>query len=67
MFGKVFIVGLPAAALWDTGAQVSITWHDFPDIKINPIEDLIKNNLDLKAANGLSTPYNGFIEVSFNY
>lgn len=36
-----------------------------PDIKINPIEDLIENNLDLKAANGLSIPNEGFIEVRF--
>jgi hypothetical protein len=44
------------------GAQVSIASHEwvmknFPDVKINPIEELLENNLDLKAANGSSIPY----------
>jgi hypothetical protein len=65
---KCLIEAVPVEALWDTGAQVSIASHEwvmknFPDVKINPIEDLLENNLDLKAANGSSIPYKGFIEV----
>ena len=49
-------------ALWDTGAQVSIAsreWvtNNIPDVKINSIEDLLGNNLDLKTANGSPIPY----------
>ena len=65
---KCLIEDVPVEALWDTGAQVSIASHEwviknFPDVKINPIEDLLENNLDLKAANRSSIPYKGFIEV----
>ncbi|CAB4033267.1 Hypothetical predicted protein [Paramuricea clavata] len=64
---KCLVEDVPVEALWDTGAQVSIASHEwvmknFLDVKINPIEDLLENNLDLKAANGLSIPYKGFIE-----
>ena len=52
---KCLIENVPTEVLWDTGAQVSIASHEwvtrnFPDIKVNPVEDLIENNLDLKAA-----------------
>ncbi len=64
------IEDVPTEALWDTGAQVSIAsreWvvKNFPDVKINPIEVLLENNLDLKTANGSPIPYEGFIEVRF--
>ena len=67
---KCLIENIPTEVLWDTGAQVSIASHEwvtrnFPNIKVNPVEDLIENNLDLKAANGLPIPYKGFVEVRF--
>ena len=53
-------------ALWDTGAQVSITLHEWVkenlgDITINPLEELVGTNLQLKAANGTTIPYLGWV------
>ena len=47
------MVKVLTAALWGTGAQVLIASHEriasnSPDIKINPAEDLIEDNLDPK-------------------
>ena len=63
---KCVIENVPTEVLWDMGAQVSIASHEwvtrnFPDIMVNPVEDLMENNLDLKAANGLPIPYKGFV------
>jgi hypothetical protein len=35
------------------------------DVKINPFEVLLEKNLDLKAENGSSIPYKGFIQMRF--
>ena len=45
---------IPTTALWDTGAQVSITSHEWVkenlgDITTSPLEELIGSNLELKA------------------
>ena len=47
------MVKVLTAALWGTGAQVLIASHEriarnSPDIKINPAEDLIEDNLNPK-------------------
>ena len=68
---KYLVNGVPTTALWDTGAQVSIASHEWVkeslrDIRVNPLEELIGcTNLELKAANGTSIPYLGWMEVSF--
>ena len=68
---KCLMNDIPTTALWDTGAQVSIISHEWVkenlgDIIIKPLEQLIGcTNLELKAANGTSIPYLGWIEISF--
>ena len=57
-------------ALWDTGAQVSIISEDWlkknlPDEKFKPIEDLLDEELELKAANGTTVAYEGWVELTF--
>ena len=67
---KCLIDDVPVEALWDMDAQVSIASHGWvmknvSDVKINPFEVLLENNLDLKAENGSSIPYKGFVQVRF--
>ncbi len=68
---KFLMNDIPTTALWDTGAQVSIISHEWVKenvgvIIIKPLEELIGcANLELKAANGTSIPYLGWIEISF--
>ena len=68
---KCLMNDIPTTALWDTGAQVSIISHEWVkenlgDITIKPLKELIGcTNLELKAANGTSIPYLGWIELSF--
>lgn len=58
-------------ALWDTGAQVSMISSElcskhFSNIQIRPITDLLGDtNFELKAANGIEIPYEGWIDVTF--
>ena len=67
---KCLMNDIPTTALWDTGAHVSIISHEWVkenlgDIIIKPFEELIGcTNLELKAANGTSIPYLGWIEIS---
>jgi hypothetical protein len=42
----------------------SLAWMG-NDVKINPFEVLLEKNLDLKAENGSSIPYKGFIQMRF--
>ena len=67
---KCLVNDIPTTALWDTGVQVSITLHEWVkenlgDITINPLEELIGTNLQLKAANGTTIPYLGWIKIRF--
>lgn len=62
--------GVETSALWDTGAQVSIisrTWlkTNIPDVIIKPVEDLLDEKLELRAANGTTIPYEGWTELKF--
>ena len=63
---------VPAEALWDTGAQVSIIskeWvrHNLPQVKIKGIEEIVgKAELNLRAANGTELPYEGWVGVMFS-
>ena len=59
-----------ANAWWDTGAQVSIISEDWlkknlPDEIIKPIEDLMDEELELKAANGTTVAYEEWVELTF--
>lgn len=62
---------IPTEALWDTGAQVSIASHEWvttnlANSEIHPLEELLGDNeLDLKAANGSSIPFQGWVEAKF--
>lgn len=57
--------------LWDTGSQVCIVsreWveNNLSDVEIKPIEELLDGeHIELKAANGLEMPYEGWILVTF--
>jgi len=56
--------------LWDTGAQVSVISKDFvqstfPNMEIRPVTELIDTPLDLKAANGTSFPFVGWVAIDF--
>eukprot|EP00794_Sanderia_malayensis_P014611 gene14611-16124_t len=56
------------AALWDTGAQVSILSEDFVkrnflDTKLRHISELIDSELTVTAANGENIPYKGWVEI----
>ena len=57
-------------ALWDTGAQVSIIskgWltENLPEETIQAIGDLLDQKLELKAANGTTIAYEGWVELQF--
>lgn len=57
-------------ALWDTGAQVSIISKDWltenlPGETIQSIADLLEEKLELKAANGTTIAYEGWVELNF--
>ena len=64
--------GKTVEALWDTGAQVSITSKDwlennFPDLQVKSIQCLLDcgPQLDLSAANGTKIKYIGCVEIDF--
>ena len=64
--------GKTVEALWDTGAQVSITSKDwlennFPDLQVKSIQCLLDcgPELDLSAANGTKIKYIGYVEIDF--
>ena len=59
-------------ALWDTGAQVSITSKDwlennFPDLQVKSIHCLLDcgQELEFSAANGIKIKYIGYVEINF--
>ncbi len=60
-----------STALWDTGAQVSIVSHNWviknlPKAELRTVESLLGvSDLEFKAANGTSLPYDGWIDVDF--
>ena len=65
------INGVPATVLWDTGAQVSIfslAWvnHNLKDTAVQPIASLLDcpGGLDLRAANGTTIPFSGWIDAN---
>ena len=56
--------GVKTSALWDTGAQVTIIYRkwletNIPDVTIQPVEDLLDEKIELRAANGTTIPYEG--------
>ena len=64
--------GVPAEALWDTGAQVSImpkSWlgEYLPSSRLRNIEELLgeESGLNLIGANGGPIPFEGWVEVKF--
>ena len=64
--------GKTVEALWDTGAQVSITSKDwlennFPDLQVKSIQCLLNcgPELDLSAANGTKIKCIGYVETDF--
>ncbi|CAB3994113.1 Hypothetical predicted protein [Paramuricea clavata] len=65
---KCFLNGVESTALWDTGAQVSIVYHDWvlknlPKAQLRTVETLLgASHLDLKAANGTTLPYDGWMD-----
>lgn len=64
------IDGIETKALWDTGSQVSIlpqVWlnRHFPGRQLKNLGDLLSEELTLKAANGTSIGYVGWVEVGF--
>jgi hypothetical protein len=59
-------------ALWNTGAQASVIpehtrLDKFPNLKVRNIVELlgVNSDLNLKAANGTSIPYKGWVETKF--
>ena len=69
---KCVLNGFETDALWDTGAQVSITLRSWlkrclPGCDIRDMTELLgMDGLDLKAANRTDLPYEGWVELSFN-
>ena len=65
--------GKTVEALWNTGAQVSITFkgwleNNFPDLQFESIQCLLdcEPELDLSAANGgIKIKYIGHVEIDF--
>lgn len=67
-----FIQGQSVQALWDSGSQVTIIdelWKEvhLPDTRLRDISDILDLTpaLDIKAANGESMPYTGWVEITF--
>lgn len=65
-----YLNDVPSTVLWDTGAQVSLvstTWlrHNLPGIVLHPISELVQyeQDLDLRAANGTTIPFDGWVEL----
>ena len=61
---------IPSTVLWDTGAQVSLVsteWlhHNLPELVIHPVSELVQyeQDLDLRAANGTTIPFEGWVEM----
>lgn len=61
--------GVKVQMLLDTGAQVSMvgrSWveHTLPNVRIQPLENLLADNrLNITAANGSTVPFDGWIET----
>ena len=65
-----YLNNIPSTALWDTGAQVSLVsaeWlhHNLPELVIHPVSELVQyeQDLDLRAANGTTIPFEGWVEM----
>ena len=65
-----FLNNVPATVLWDTGAQVSLISADWlqdnlPTAPVRPLSELVEHerNLDLRAANGTTIPFEGWVEI----
>ena len=59
-----------AKGLWDTGAQVSGLsrgWlkHNFPELELRDVGELIERNLDIQAANKEEMLVDGWVELEF--
>ena len=68
---ECFLNTKKTAALWDTGAQVSViskTSLDeiIPNAHVKDIAELLDTKLSLSAANGTSIPYMGWVELEFD-
>ena len=69
---KCLLNGLETDALWDTGAQVSISSHSWlkqctPGCEIRDIAELLgMDELELKAANGTDLPFEGWVEPTLH-
>ena len=69
---KCLLNGLETDALWDTGAQVSISSQSWlkqclPGCEIRNIAELLAmDGLELKAANGTDLPFEGWVELTFH-
>ena len=68
---KCLLNGLETDALWDTGAQVSISSHSWlkqciPGCEIRDVVELLgMDGLELKA-NGTELPFEGWVEPTFH-
>lgn len=67
-----FIQDQRVQALWDSGSQVTIIdelWKEahLPNVRLRDIVEIldITPNFDIKAANGESMPYTGWVEATF--
>ena len=65
-----YLNDVETSALRDTGAQVSIIsseWleHTLPEENVQPIENLLQEKNDLRAANGTTIPYVGWVVLNF--
>ena len=66
--------GKNASVLWDTGSQVSLISRTFlnekfPSLKLQNLTELLDSDdtLDLRAANNTPVPFDGFIELTFEF
>lgn len=65
-----YLNDVETSALRDTGAQVSIIsseWleHTLPEENVQPIENLLQEKIDLRAAYGTTIPYVGWVVLNF--
>ena len=69
---KCLLNRLETDALWDTGAQVSISSHSWlkqciPGCEIRDIAELLgMDGLELKGANGTDLPFEDWVEMTFH-
>lgn len=69
---ECFIQNRRVQALWDSGSQVTIIdeeWKEshLPDARLRDISEIldITQAFDIRAANGESMPYTGWVEITF--